>query len=194
VTTSGPGVQRAGDLVQQLGGDRPDRDRAAGAGVLGDHRAAVGGDLGDGEAGVERAGDLLPDERVVAAGGLRAALEDVADRDGAGQPVPVVAGPAEVRGGGPDDQRGVGDPAGDDHLRTLLQSGRDAPGAQVGVGRQRDAVERGAGVEVGERTEVGDAGQQVVALDVRDRQVEAEGGGEVAHRLGAGRRGQARRR
>ena len=45
-------VARAGDLVQQLGGDRADTDRAAGARVLGDHRRPVGVDLGEREAGV----------------------------------------------------------------------------------------------------------------------------------------------
>ena len=45
-------VRRPGDLVEQLRGDRADRDEAAGAGVLGDDEAAVGVHLGDREAGV----------------------------------------------------------------------------------------------------------------------------------------------
>lgn len=55
----------------------------------------------------------LGEERVIATGGLRAALDDVPGRDRSGQLVVVVAAPAEVRGGGPDDDRGVGDPTGD---------------------------------------------------------------------------------
>ena len=46
------GVAGAGDLVEQLGGDGVDADQPAGAGVLGDHRRAVGVDLGEREAGV----------------------------------------------------------------------------------------------------------------------------------------------
>ena len=38
----------------------------------------------------------LGEERVVAAGGLGAALDDVAGHDGAGERVPVVAAPAVV--------------------------------------------------------------------------------------------------
>ena len=76
------------DLVDQLGGDRVDGDQAAGAVVLGDDRGAVGGDLGDreaergvGAAGVEEGAEAAE----VAAGGLGAALDDVAGHDGAGE-------------------------------------------------------------------------------------------------------------
>ena len=48
----GVGVVGAGDLVEELGGDRAHRHLAAGARVLGDHRRAVRGHLGDGEAGM----------------------------------------------------------------------------------------------------------------------------------------------
>ena len=53
---------------------------------------------------------------VVAAGGLGAALEHVAGDDRAGERVPVVARPAVPPRRGPDHQRGVGDPAGDDDV------------------------------------------------------------------------------
>ena len=46
----GVGVGRRLDLVEQLGGDGVDGQRAAGAGVLRDDARAVGGDLGDREA------------------------------------------------------------------------------------------------------------------------------------------------
>ena len=65
----GVGVLDALDLVEQLGGDGADGDRAAGARVLGDDRRAVGRDLGDREARMLEAGDLL-EEGVVPAGAL----------------------------------------------------------------------------------------------------------------------------
>ena len=59
LTTSGFGVLRRADLVEQLRGDGADVDEAAGAGVLGDDGRAVGVDLGDREAGRPRqVGDL----------------------------------------------------------------------------------------------------------------------------------------
>ena len=82
----------ARDLVQELGGDGPDRHEAPGAGVLGDHGRAVRVHLGDREAGVLEPGDLA-EEGVVAAGGLGPALDDVAHRHRARQAVPVGAVP-----------------------------------------------------------------------------------------------------
>ena len=54
------GVEVGGlaDLVEQLRGDGAGRDEPAGAVVLGDDAAAVGGDLGDGEPRVAAVGDL----------------------------------------------------------------------------------------------------------------------------------------
>ena len=72
-------------------------------------------DLGDREPGVAEVGDL-GEERVVAAGGLGAALQDVPGDGGAGQGVVVGGLPAEVRRRRADDQRGVGDAAGDDDV------------------------------------------------------------------------------
>ena len=97
----GIGVARAGDLVEQLGGDGVDADRPPVPGMLGDHRRPVGVDLGEREARHSvRSGDL-GEERVVAAGGLHPALDDVARGDRTGELVVVVAAPAEVGGGGP---------------------------------------------------------------------------------------------
>ncbi len=171
-TTSGPSVGRAGDLVQQLGGHRAHRDQPACPGMLGHDGAAVGGHLGDREAGRPGVGQLVQ-EGVVAAGGLGPALQDVAGHHRPGQAVPVVGGPAEVPGGRADDQGGVGHPPGDDHVGAGLQRGHDAPGAQVGVGRDRRHPGLGQprpGVEVGQRLprrlELVEAAEQVVALDV----------------------------
>ena len=110
-------VARAGDLVQQLrrdGVDADQRRRCPACLVITD--AAVGVDLGQREAGHSvRSGDL-GEEREVAAGRLRAAFDDVARGHRTGQLVVIVASPAEVGGGRADDDRCVGDPAGDDDV------------------------------------------------------------------------------
>ena len=88
----GTGVTRAVDLVEQLRGDGADGDRSPGARVLGDDAAAIGVDLGDGEAGVA---DVVPRaERVVATGGLRAALDDVPGHDRPGERVQICRAPS----------------------------------------------------------------------------------------------------
>ena len=73
----------------------------------------------------------------------------------------------------PDDQGGVGDPAGDHDVGAAAQGGGDAEAAEVGVGGQR-AVE----------AELAGAGAQVVALDVGDGGVEAEAAGDLAQPVG----------
>ena len=81
----GTEVAGARGLVQQLRGDGADGHGAAGAGVLGDDGAAVGVQFGDGEAGVAHVEAVAGEERVVAAGGLGAALQDVAGDDSPGK-------------------------------------------------------------------------------------------------------------
>src|SRR5215470_3251407 len=180
------GVEVGGvaDLVEQLGGDGADRDQAAGAVVLGDDAAAVAGHLGDREARVAAVGDLVQ-EAVVAAGGLRAALDDVTGGDRAGQGVPVVPAPAVPPGGGSGDQARVGDPRAYHDVRPGLERGGDAPAAEVGVGRDHGQVrlgQRDPGVEVDElvagRLQVTEGRDQVVAGDVGDAGVQPEPGGE----------------
>ena len=166
------GVSRAGDLVEQLCGDGVDADQPAGAGVLGDHRRAVGVDLGQREAGDSPDRDL-GEEREVAAGGLDAAFDHVAGDHGPGEAVVVGSAPAEVRGRGPDRHRGVGHPAGDDDVRAVVEAVDDAPGAQVGVGRQRLAQAEFVGA-------VG----QVVAVDVGDLDRHAQPLRQRAHGVG----------
>ena len=107
-------------------------------------------DLGDREAGVAEVGEL-GEERVVAAGRLGAALEDVAGDGGAGEGVVVGRRPAEVRGRRADDERGVGDPAGDDDVGAGVETGDDPPGAEVGVGGQRRAEAELVGASAGGR-------------------------------------------
>src|SRR4029077_2809802 len=176
------GVQVGGiaDLVEQLGGDGARRDDAAGAVVLGDDAAAVLGDLGDREPRVAAVGDLGR-EAVVAAGRLRAALDDVPGGDCAGQGVPVVPAPAVPPGGGPGDQARVGDPGADHHVRAGLQRRGDAPAAEVGVGGDHGQVrlgERDPGVGVDEIVarglQVAEDRDQVVTGEVGDARVQAE--------------------
>ena len=91
------------DLVDQLRRDRVSGDGAAGARVLGDHRGAVSGDLGDREPGLDEVSDRTkPGE--VAAGGLGSAFDDVPGADRAGEGVVVVLGPAPPPRGRTDDQ------------------------------------------------------------------------------------------
>ncbi len=166
------GAEVAGglDLVDELGGDGVDGDRAPGAVVLGDHARPVGGDLGQREPEGTVPVGQAEEAAEVAARGLGAALEDVAGDDGARELVVLLGCPAVVRDRGPDDQRGVGDPAGDDHVGAAAQGGGDAEAAEVGVGRERAVPEA-------ERA-------QVVALDVGDGRVEAEAAGDLAEALG----------
>ena len=67
--------------------------------------------------------------REVAASGLGAALQDVPGDHRTGQRVVRRGLPAEVRHRRPDDQRGVGDPAGHDHVGAAPQRGGDAEAA-----------------------------------------------------------------
>jgi hypothetical protein len=87
-----------------------DADHAAGVGVLGDDELAVRLHLGDRIADVEHRRDALPVGEV-AAGHLRAALEEVPGGDAGGEAVPVVPRPAELVHQRREDERRVGGPA-----------------------------------------------------------------------------------
>ena len=71
---------------------------AAGARMLGDDERAVGAGLDDRIADVGEVGNLPPVVQAVAAGALRAALDDVAGDDAGGEAVPVVGAPSRTRG------------------------------------------------------------------------------------------------
>ncbi len=141
--------------------------------VLGDHGGPVGGDLGEGEPERPLVARQLEEAGEVAAGRLRAALEDVPGDRGAGQGVVRRRCPAEVRDRRPDDQGCVGDPSGHNHVGASRQRRRDTEATQVGMGRQcsREAQLRSPGA-------------QVVALDVGDRDVDPQAPGDLAHPLG----------
>ena len=117
----------------------PTRHQSPGAVVLGDHRAAVRGDLRDREPGVPAVGDLVQ-EAVVAAGRLRPALDDVPGQHRAGQRVPVVALPAVPPGGRPDREARVGDPGADDDVRAGLRAPRRCPSRPGRRWRSRPAA------------------------------------------------------
>jgi hypothetical protein len=96
--------------------------------------------------------------------------------DGAGEPVPVVARPAELPGRRTERERGVGDAPADHDVGAAFERGGDAPAAEVRVRGDDRRVERGerdALVEVRERlarrAQRIQARQEVVALDVGDR-------------------------
>ncbi len=88
-------------------------------------------DLGEGEAGAAQVESA--EVRVVAAGGLGPALQDVPGDDGPGERVEVLGAPAEVGGGGTADEGRVGDASGDDDVGTRVEAGGDPGAAEVGV-------------------------------------------------------------
>ncbi len=138
--------------------------------------AAVVVDLGQREAGIRQIG-YLGEEREVAARRLRPAFDDVARGHRTCELVVIVASPAEVGGGRADDDRCVGDPAGDDDVGAALEAVDDAPRAEIGVGGQRCP-----------ETELACARREVVAFDMGDRGLQPEPFGQRPHRGGkAGR-------
>ena len=107
-----------------------------------------------------------------------------------------VARPPEAPGGGPDHERGVGDPPVDHHVGPAGQGLGDAESAEVGVGAHRLAAGLGQGparVEVGQRVARGlqrrQAVEDVVAFDVGDGDVDAELVGQRPQPVRPGRPG-----
>ena len=160
--------------------------------------------VGDGEAHVVQTRNVFAaGVGEVAARHLGAAFQQVAGHRGAGQQVPVVALPAEVRDAGPQRQRRVGHAPGDHHLRAGPQRVGNFEGAQVHVGADeavfveatlqpvlRPAVDS-VFQRVAQRLAVLGAAQ-VVALDHRDarrRQAlfcrHARNAGRCAQRIGS---------
>lgn len=176
------------DLVEQLCGDGVDGHRTARTGVLGDDERAVLRDLRDGESEHDVVGDRRKAGEV-AARGLRAALDDVTGDDGAGHPVPIVRAPAMPPGRGPADETRIGDAPAYHDVRAGLQRLDNAPPAQVairgdkGLGRQDERVARVEVVQLACLLQPRDPVQEVVALDVRDREVESLLGDDVAERV-----------
>ncbi len=149
-----------------------------------------------GNPGYPPVGDLRA-ERVVSAAGLRSALDDVAGRDRAGEPVPVGARPSIPPGRRADDEGRVGHPRGDDDVRSRRQRGGDAPAAEVGVrGHRFDPArgqlgERTPGVQVREglagRPQRPDPVRQVVSGDMGGPRRQTEPGGDLGDLFGQAR-------
>lgn len=76
-------------------------------------------------------------------------------------------------GGGPGDQGGVRDPPGDHDVGARAQAGGDPETAEVGVGGQGGVPGGGGGEDAGE------AGGEVVALDVGHAHRDAEPFGQL---------------
>jgi len=155
-------------LVHQLRRDRVDRDQPAGAGVLGDHAAAVGTDLRDRETERPVVAGQVEEAREVAAGCLCPALDHVAGNNGAGQLVVLLRRPAEPPDRRADHDGGVGHPTGHHDVSAGLEGPGDAETTEVGVGRQGST-----------KGELGGARRQVVTVDPCDPRREAESLGDL---------------
>jgi hypothetical protein len=180
---------RVADLVEHLLAHGGRADQPAGAGRLGDDEAAVGAALGDGEAHVVPARNAGP-VGVVAAGGLRAALDQVAGQAAWRQLVQVVGFPVEAGDQRRQRHRAVDAAAGDDDVGAGGQRRGDREGAEVGVGAHHLGREGGAGEHLGRaRGAHGlDLRHQVVAQHGGDLQVHALGLRRSHQRVAAGRR------
>ena len=122
------------NLIDDLLGAGGRRDLAAGSFHLGDEEGTVLRNLDEREAEMAHALHvLLSGIRVVAAGCLAAALQEVTHHRALAELVPVLHGPAELIDRGRHEDGGIGDAARDDHIRTLFQRLDDALGTHVGV-------------------------------------------------------------
>ena len=129
-------------------------------------------DLGDRKAGAPEVADL-GEERVVAASRLGTALDDVTGHGRTSEGVEVGPSPPKVRRSRTDDERGVGDAAGDHDVGAGIETGDDPPSAEIGVGRERRA-----------EAELVGPGQEVVALDVGDVRRHPQRRGELPKPVG----------
>ncbi len=156
--------------------ERVGRDPTARRGGFRDDRRPVGADARDRVRKVPRMRNGPPVARVVAAETLARAFEEVADEDARGQPVPVVEAPAVLVHERREEQRCVGDAAGDDDVGALRERVDDRARTEVRGREERRApegLERFAGVEMREGlpalgVQLGEVGEHVVADDGRD--------------------------
>ena len=137
-------------LVEQLSSNGADGHQTSGARVLGYHGRSVGPDLSDRESAMPQPWHIF-EERVVTSGALRPAFDDVAGHDRPGQGIPIVGSPAESPRRRATDECCIRDAPGDDDVRATVESCRDSPAAEVGVGG--DGLHSGRG-ETGTRVHV----------------------------------------
>ncbi len=127
--------------------------------MLRDRGRAIGLDLGDGKS---RADEIVEfgEERIVSAGRLGTAFDDVPGDNSTRECIDVFRSPTEVGGGGTDDHRCVGDSPGHDDIGSGVEAPRNAPRTEIRVGGQR--------ARVGLETELVDASEEIVAFDMGD--------------------------
>jgi hypothetical protein len=167
---------RIGDFIQQLFGGGGDSDSSTGAGHFAERCVAIGIDVGKWEPQVREAGDVLGSRiREIAAAQLAGAFQQMADGSAAGDPQVVVGTPAEVMRERRDEQRRVGDAAGDHDVGAGRERRQQRVGTDVRIGRDQRRVARqsfagfhrdGIRIELGEHIVAGDGGNL-------DRQLEA---------------------
>ena len=110
---------------------------------LGDPEAPLGGHVGIGEPeACEVRHFLLAGIAEAAAAHLGRALEQVARGGGGRHARPVVVAPAEVVHRRGDEERGIGDPAGDHDLRPRLERAADDVGAEICVAGDHSGQQR----------------------------------------------------
>jgi hypothetical protein len=110
-------LARVADFVEELLLHTVGVDAPAGAGMFGHGERSVRLGFHDGVADVGQVRDVLPVHLTVAAGALRAALDDVSGDDARGELVIVLRPPAEAVDHGREHQSGVGAAARDHHVR-----------------------------------------------------------------------------
>src|SRR5688572_11148863 len=98
---------RVAHFIQELLADALDGDTAPGSLVFGDDEGTVSASLDDRIADVGEVWNRTPVVQAIAAGTLRAALDDVARDDSRGEAIPVIVGPAVRITQGCHGQRGV---------------------------------------------------------------------------------------
>ena len=175
----------ADDVRQQVGGGIADLVEHLLGHDRGRHLAARAGGLADDEAAVGLAvDDRVPDSRPVGhgipvgvqpAGGLAAALDDVAGETAAREPVVVVVGPAELVHQHAQRHRRVDAAPGDHHLRARVERGADRRRAEIRIGAQHLLRQRRPAMHLVHAL-LAQRGQQrhhVVAFDHRDPQFDA---------------------
>jgi hypothetical protein len=166
---------RIRDLVEQLLGGGGDVQHAAGPVELAERRGAVGVDVREREAEAREPGHVLAAGiGVVAAAQLAGALEQVAHYRAAGQALDVVGRPTECVHQRRDEERRVGDAAGDDDLCAAVDRGQQRVRAEIGI-RGHDRAVRGQWLAGLERAHVVvDRVEHIVAGDGRDARGHAE--------------------
>ena len=101
--------------------------------MLHDDERPVSRRFDDGIADVGEIGNVPPVVQAVAAGALRAALDDVTGNDPGGEAIPIVAGPAELVAQRRHRQRRIGRPTRDHDVRSARERLDDRHGSDVSV-------------------------------------------------------------